>query len=81
MSKNKIQLEDLGKDAEEVLELVRSRYESLNPITIDGVKVDFDEGWVHLRKSNTEPIVRIYSEGKSPESANAFANRILNLLK
>lgn len=81
MSKNKIQLEDLGKDAEEVLELVRSRYERLNPITIDGVKVDFDEGWVHLRKSNTEPIVRIYSEGKSPESANAFANRILNLLK
>lgn len=81
MSKNKIQLNELGKDANEVLELVRSRYESLNPITIDGVKVDFDEGWVHLRKSNTEPIVRIYSEGKTPESADAFANRILNLLK
>lgn len=81
MSKNKIQLDELGKDANEVLEMVRSRYESLNPITIDGVKVDFDEGWVHLRKSNTEPIVRIYSEGKSPESADAFANRILNLLK
>lgn len=81
MCKKKIHLNDLGKDAEEVLELVQSRYESLNPITIDGVKVDFDEGWVHVRKSNTEPVVRIYSEGTSSESANAFANRILNILK
>lgn len=81
MSKNKIQLDKLGKNAEEVLELVRSRYQNLNPITEDGVKIDFDEGWVHLRKSNTEPIVRIYSEGTSPEMADAFANRILNLLK
>lgn len=81
MSKNKIQLDELGKNADEVLELVRSRYQNLNPITEDGVKIDFDEGWVHLRKSNTEPIVRIYSEGTSPEMADAFAHRILNLLK
>lgn len=81
MSKNKIQLDALGKEADEVLEIVRSRYESLSPNTDDGVKVDFEEGWVHLRKSNTEPIVRIYSEGMSPESAEAFANRIFQLLK
>lgn len=81
MSKKKIQLNELGKDANEVLELVRSRFESLDPITIDGVKVDFDEGWVHLRKSNTEPIVRIYSEGKTQKSADAFADKIIKLLK
>lgn len=69
MAKQKIRLDELGKNADEVLELVKQRYASLHPITEDGVKIDFDEGWVHLRKSNTEPIVRIYSEGKSPEAA------------
>ncbi len=81
MSKSKIQLDDLGKDADEVLAMVKDHYASLNPNTIDGVKVDFEEGWVHLRKSNTEPIVRIYSEGKSPEAAEGFANKIRALLK
>lgn len=81
MSKNKIQLDDLGKNADEVLEMVRDHYSSLNPSTVDGVKVDFEEGWVHLRKSNTEPIVRIYSEGKSPEAASSFAKKIFDLLK
>lgn len=81
MSKSKIQLTELGKDADEVLELVRTHYASLHPNTIDGVKVDFEEGWIHLRKSNTEPIVRIYSEGKSQEAANSFAQKIKNLLK
>ena len=81
MSKRKIQLDDLGKNADEVLAMVKEHYASLNPNTIDGVKVDFEEGWVHLRKSNTEPIVRIYSEGKSPESAEGFANKIRALLK
>jgi phosphomannomutase len=79
MSKNKIQLDELGKDANEVLQIVSSRFESLNPITIDGVKIDFDEGWVHLRKSNTEPIIRIYSEGKSLEAAEAFAKKVTSL--
>ncbi len=80
MSKSKIQLDELGKDADEVLEMVKTHYATLNPNTVDGVKVDFEEGWVHLRKSNTEPIVRIYSEGKSPEAANSFANKIRTLL-
>jgi phosphomannomutase len=81
MSKNKIQLDDLGKDADDVLEMVKEHFSSLNPNTIDGVKIDFAEGWVHLRKSNTEPIIRIYSEGRSPEAAEGFANKIFDLLK
>ncbi len=80
MSKSKIQLDDLGKDADEVLGFVKNRYADLNPNTVDGVKVDFEEGWVHLRKSNTEPIIRIYSEGSSLEEAQAFAKKVINLL-
>jgi phosphomannomutase len=80
MSKNKIQLDELGKDADEVLEIVKERFSSLNPITIDGVKVDFEEGWVHLRKSNTEPIIRVYSEGKSVDAANAFAAKVTSII-
>lgn len=81
MSKNKIQLDELGKDANDVLEMVKEHFSSLKPNTIDGVKVDFAEGWVHLRKSNTEPIIRLYSEGRSPEAAEAFAGKIFDLLK
>lgn len=79
MSKSKIQLDALGKDADEVLNLVKKHYEDLNPNTVDGVKIDFEEGWVHLRKSNTEPIIRIYTEGKSLEEAQAFAQKVKNL--
>lgn len=81
MSKNKIQLDELGKAADEVLEMVEEHFSSLEPNTVDGVKIDFAEGWVHLRKSNTEPIIRIYSEGKSPEAAKDFAGKIFDLLK
>lgn len=76
MSKNKIQLTDLGASAPEVLSMVETHYQSLNPDTTDGVKVNFEEGWVHLRPSNTEPIVRIYAEGPSTQEAHAFAKRI-----
>jgi phosphomannomutase len=79
MSKSKIQLDELGKEAGEVLELVKDHYADLNPNTIDGVKIDFEEGWVHLRKSNTEPIIRIYTEGKSLDEAKAFAEKVKNL--
>ena len=79
MSKSKIQLDELGKDADEVLETVKNHYSNLNPNTIDGVKVDFEEGWIHLRKSNTEPIIRIYTEGTSPEAAKAFAKKVTDL--
>lgn len=80
MSKNKIQLDELGKDADDVLELVSQHYTKLQPNNVDGVKIDFSEGWVHLRKSNTEPIIRIYSEGRTPEAADGFAQKIFDLL-
>jgi len=80
MSKNKIQLNELGKDADEVLDHVKKYYAKLNPNTEDGVKVDFDEGWVHLRKSNTEPIIRVYSEGTSAKAAQAFARTVRSIL-
>jgi phosphomannomutase len=44
---------------------------------IDGVKIDFPENWVHLRKSNTEPIIRVYTEAKSADEADALAQRIM----
>ncbi|MCE1202964.1 MAG: phosphoglucosamine mutase [Bacteroidia bacterium] len=79
MSKNKIELQQ-GADVDAVLQKILQRFEGEKINTIDGVKIDFAEGWVHLRKSNTEPIIRIYSEGKSPESAQAYARLVLDAL-
>ena len=77
ISKNKIQLTpDLDVDG--LLERVKERYSDQKINTIDGVKIEFDKEWVHLRKSNTEPIIRIYSESSSEESANDLANRIID---
>jgi phosphomannomutase len=75
ISKNKVQLSET--DPDRALQQIVTKYSSHNPITIDGVKIRFDEGWVHLRKSNTEPIIRIYSEAGSPEVAEALARRIM----
>ena len=77
ISKNKISLTP-EIDVDQVLESVKNKYAS-NPLnTIDGVKIEFGKEWVHLRKSNTEPIIRIYSESESEESANQLAERIMN---
>jgi phosphomannomutase len=51
------------------------QYENVN--TIDGVKIDFADEWVHLRKSNTEPIIRIYTESTSQENADSLAKRFI----
>ena len=76
MSKKKIQLTpDLDVDA--LLEAMRKKYEDEELSTIDGVKIDFAENWVHLRKSNTEPIIRIYTEAKSQHEADGLAARII----
>ena len=54
----------------------------LSPITVwYGVKIDFERGWVHLRKSNTEPIIRIYSEAKDETAANALAEEVIETAK
>ena len=76
MSKKKIQLTpDLDVDA--ILKTIESRYQNEKLTTIDGVKIDFPESWVHLRKSNTEPIIRIYTEAKSQEVADDLADKFI----
>lgn len=81
MSKQKIELKDLGVDADELLEKVAKIFAEQKPNTLDGVKIDFDEGWVHFRKSNTEPIVRVYSEAKTQKEAENLAKQVLDVLK
>ncbi len=81
MSKQKIELNDLGMDADDLLKKVTDVYADQNPNTVDGVKLDFDEGWVHFRKSNTEPIIRVYSEAKTKEKAAELAEKILSVIK
>lgn len=75
-SKNKIQLTP-AIDVDKVLREVNERYVSENVNDIDGVKIDFPENWVHLRKSNTEPIIRVYTEAKSMDEADALAKRFM----
>lgn len=80
MSKKKIELTaDLNVDAP--LEAMHHKYKDEEVSTIDGVKIDFPENWVHLRKSNTEPIIRIYTEAKSQKEADDLADRIISEIK
>ncbi len=76
MSKNKIELTpDL--DVDTILVQMADNYENEEISTIDGVKIDFENEWVHLRKSNTEPIIRIYTESSSQKAADNLAERIM----
>ena len=77
MSKNKIQLQP-GMDTQALLDAMRSKYSHERISTVDGVKIDFAESWVHLRRSNTEPIIRIYTEAKSQAEADALAERFVS---
>ncbi|MGV6944178.1 phosphoglucosamine mutase [Sphingobacterium kyonggiense] len=77
MSKNKITLTP-GLDIDNLLAKMQEKYAHEEHSTIDGLKIDFPNEWVHLRKSNTEPIIRIYSEGPTPEAAEAIAQKIMN---
>lgn len=79
IAKNKIQLtEDIDVDA--ILEAVKAKFAGERITDIDGVKIDFPESWVHLRKSNTEPIIRIYSEAHTMEEAEELAGRIKEII-
>ena len=80
MSKNKIELTP-QIDVDAILVAMTEKYKNENISTVDGVKIDFAENWVHLRKSNTEPIIRIYTEAKSQEEADALALRIIDEIK
>jgi phosphomannomutase len=77
ISKNKIQLTP-DIDVDRVLAVMLNRYTDYNVTDIDGVKIDFPTEWVHLRKSNTEPIIRIYSESRDEDSAERLARGIMN---
>ncbi len=80
ISKNKIELTpDL--DVDQILIDIKTKYQSEKINDIDGVKIDFPDRWVHLRKSNTEPIIRIYSEAPSMNEANALAHKIIEDIK
>ena len=80
MSKNKIELTP-QIDVDGVLAVIKGSYKQYEVNDIDGVKIDFPTGWVHLRKSNTEPIIRIYSEAGTPEQADNFAKAIMEEIK
>ncbi len=80
ISKNKIDLTP-EIDVDKVLADMAKKYEGYEVDTIDGVKIYIEKEWVHLRKSNTEPIIRIYSESETAEKANALAERIIGEIK
>lgn len=80
MSKNKIQLTP-QIDVDAILKTMANTYANEEVNTIDGVKIDFAEQWIHLRKSNTEPIIRIYTEAKSQAAADALAERFIGEIK
>jgi len=75
-SKNKIELKP-GIDIDRLMLAVRERYRNFPVNDQDGIRIDFDREWVHLRKSNTEPIIRIISESTSPEKAEALAFKLI----
>ncbi len=80
ISKNKIELTP-DVDVDGVLEKIKNRYAKQPINTIDGVRIEFDKEWVHLRKSNTEPIIRIYSESETMSTAENLANKIISDIK
>ena len=80
MSKNKIQLTP-QINVDDILEKMAATYKNEEVNTIDGVKIDFEKEWVHLRKSNTEPIIRIYTEAFSQEKADELAERFIEEIK
>ncbi|MCD9574926.1 phosphoglucosamine mutase [Flavobacterium soyae] len=80
MSKNKIELTP-QIDVDAILTTMTEKYKNEDISTIDGVKIDFANEWVHLRKSNTEPIIRIYTEAPSQKEADTLALRIIDEIK
>jgi phosphomannomutase len=80
ISKNKIELTP-AVNVDLILEKMAQKYSNEEISTIDGVKIYIGDEWVHLRKSNTEPIIRVYSESNTLENANRFADKIINEIK
>ena len=70
-----------GTDVDALLLHVKAKYADRPIIDVDGVRINFDRQWVHLRKSNTEPIIRIYAESGNAADADALANKIIGDIK
>jgi phosphomannomutase len=79
MAKNRIDLTP-GIDVDAILNKVKALYSNEEINDIDGVKIDFADRWVHLRKSNTEPIIRVYSEASTQKAAEAIANDVIGVI-
>lgn len=79
-SKNKIELKP-GTDVDKLIQAVRKKYEQHPVNDRDGIRIDFDREWVHLRKSNTEPIIRVISESTSPDRAEALSARMIDEIR
>ncbi|MBK6274280.1 MAG: phosphoglucosamine mutase [Saprospirales bacterium] len=77
ISKNKIQLDE-GMDLDAIMDKIKIKYKQYPQNTIDGLRIDIDQDWVHLRRSNTEPIIRIYAESNTEQTANAIAHKMQN---
>ena len=75
MAKEKVHLDNV--DPDRVLRHMAERYSDEQLNDTDGIKIDFEDGWVHMRKSNTEPIIRIYTEAKTSEEARKLAGRFI----
>ena len=80
ISKNKVELSP-SIDVDNILKQVAINFKDQEVNTIDGVKIDFPDKWVHLRKSNTEPIIRIYAEAQTMDIANSLVNEIQTIIK
>lgn len=80
MSKQKVELTP-DIDTDMILEKMKEKFSNEKVTDIDGVKIDFEDKWVHLRKSNTEPIIRVYSEAKSQDEARLLGEKVINLIK
>ena len=80
MAKNRIDLTP-GIDVDAILAKVKELYKDEEINDIDGVKIDFPDKWVHLRKSNTEPIIRVYSEAHTQEEAEEIARRVMKVVE
>ena len=82
ITKNRIDI-DASTDVDAILAKVKEMFSgdpTVQVNDIDGVKIDFDDKWVHLRKSNTEPIIRVYSEAKTIQEADEIAKRIMDVV-
>ncbi|MBQ7212460.1 MAG: phosphoglucosamine mutase [Muribaculaceae bacterium] len=80
IAKNRVELTP-GINVDAILQAVKERFANEKVTTIDGVKIDFDDSWVHLRKSNTEPIIRIYSEASTMPKAVELGERIKSIIE